>query len=64
LIEITDQRRIGLIEGGQRLADVVGDLLVHVPAAIGECDKPDARLDEPPRDEAFLPERMAAVEVS
>ena len=45
-VEITDQRREALIEGGKLPLHRAGDIVVHVPAAVGHGDKPHARLDQ------------------
>ena len=38
-----------------------GDLVVHVPAAIGQRDHPHAGRDQPSRHQHALPRRIAAV---
>ena len=64
LLKIADERGIRLVERRQCFVDVVADLLVHVPAAVGERNEPHACLDEPPRQEHPLAGGIAAILVA
>ena len=57
--QVLEQGRERRVEPGQE-AVLQGDevVLVRVPAAVGDGDEPDARLDQPPRQQAALAERV------
>src|SRR6185369_6844635 len=46
LVEVVDERGERLVERRELLLDAVLDVVVHVPAAIGERDEADTALDE------------------